>query len=452
MNGARSTYMRKGYLLTALAAAVLLAASSGTALAQPSVEIRPASGSVAEDATSSAGTPKLLEVTVHAMGLPSGDTRAAAVTELGGVTYEVAPTSGVVTVSPAGTLDFSEDDSVKLTITPVEDTNWRSESFSIDLEAAGDGIDTGRVFRGMVNDDEVAPIAKFERTSVTLIENTSAMVGVTLVEGKRGAGIPTDVDDTNFGDGLTFTASPAAAVAEMCGADGVLLSIDGAASYVAATGVFTTAAIEGLDDTPDELTLMACDEEDAYKDTTVTLTIDPKSLMNMTAGDITAGAPLKIMIQSDEPIPTLAFVPTDIAIPEGGSTRVTLAADGPRGTEVMMVKLSVEGDAMVSLMQAGEELMEDGGYVMVDLGDSANARLTVMSHSDPDLMDGEMKSKTWKLMEGGTDGADIDPDAGWLTVTVNGSTAVPALPLVGQLLLALFLMAGGARFYRRRQG
>ena len=34
MNGARSTYMRKGYLLTALAAAVLLAASSGTAYAQ----------------------------------------------------------------------------------------------------------------------------------------------------------------------------------------------------------------------------------------------------------------------------------------------------------------------------------------------------------------------------------------------------------------------------------
>ena len=34
MNGARSTFMRKGFLLTALAAAVLLAASSGTAYAQ----------------------------------------------------------------------------------------------------------------------------------------------------------------------------------------------------------------------------------------------------------------------------------------------------------------------------------------------------------------------------------------------------------------------------------
>ena len=37
MNGVRSIFRRKGYLLTALAAAVLLAASSGTAYAQVSL-------------------------------------------------------------------------------------------------------------------------------------------------------------------------------------------------------------------------------------------------------------------------------------------------------------------------------------------------------------------------------------------------------------------------------
>ena len=47
MNGARSTFMRKGYLLTALAAAVLLAASSGTALAQ-SVSFSQTTGTVIE--------------------------------------------------------------------------------------------------------------------------------------------------------------------------------------------------------------------------------------------------------------------------------------------------------------------------------------------------------------------------------------------------------------------
>ena len=50
MNGVRSTYMRKGYLLTALAAAVLLAASPGTASAQVTVGFTETSGMVAEHA------------------------------------------------------------------------------------------------------------------------------------------------------------------------------------------------------------------------------------------------------------------------------------------------------------------------------------------------------------------------------------------------------------------
>ena len=37
-------------------------------------------------------------------------------------------------------------------------------------------------------------------------------------------------------------------------------------------------------------------------------------------------------------------------------------------------------------------------------------------------------------------------------VMVEAVEPVPALPLLGQLLLALFMMAGGARLYRRRQG
>ena len=55
MNGARTTHMRKGYLLTALAAAVLLAASSGTAWAQTatidSVSLSPTTVSEGGEAT-----------------------------------------------------------------------------------------------------------------------------------------------------------------------------------------------------------------------------------------------------------------------------------------------------------------------------------------------------------------------------------------------------------------
>ena len=150
-------------------------------------------------------------------------------------------------------------------------------------------------------------------------------------------------------------------------------------------------------------------------------------------------------------LPTLSFSPTDVTIDEGGETSTVLLAEGKNADDVKMVKLSVEGDAMVSLMQDGEMLEEMGGYVYVDLGGNSSARLMAMSHSDPDLMDGDMAFKAWKLMEGAAEGVNIG-EGYWFTVDVRGSTAVPALPLVGQLLLALFLMAGGARLYRRRQG
>ena len=43
-------------------------------------------------------------------------------------------------------------------------------------------------------------------------------------------------------------------------------------------------------------------------------------------------------------------------------------------------------------------LEEMDGYVYVDLGDgNSSARVTAMSHSDPDLNDGDMAFKAWKL-------------------------------------------------------
>ena len=44
---------------------------------------------------------------------------------------------------------------------------------------------------------------------------------------------------------------------------------------------------------------------------------------------------------------------------------------------------------------------------------------------------------------------DIETNS--LTFTI-WDAAVPALPLIAQILLALFLALGGARLYRRRQG
>ena len=79
MNGSRSTYMRKGYLLTALSAAVLLAASSGTAYAQRvTIGFDGTSGMISEKAYLNAATqedPQM--ITVRVSGLASGPSAGA---------------------------------------------------------------------------------------------------------------------------------------------------------------------------------------------------------------------------------------------------------------------------------------------------------------------------------------------------------------------------------------
>ena len=90
MDGVRSIFRRKGYLLTALAAAVLLAASSGTARAQGRVTIGPdpTSGSISEQAYlhgNSQEPPQKITITVE--GLSSGSRRPGDVNKsLGDVT------------------------------------------------------------------------------------------------------------------------------------------------------------------------------------------------------------------------------------------------------------------------------------------------------------------------------------------------------------------------------
>ena len=112
--------------------------------------------------------------------------------------------------------------------------------------------------------------------------------------------------------------------------------------------------------------------------------------------------------------------------------------------------VSMSGDAMLSLWQ-GEDMLEadDDGMYAVALGDSANTILTISADGDAALEDGMTSSATLTIES--ASGALIG-DRDSVPVTVNGSTAVAALPLLGQLLLALFLMAGGARLYRRRNG
>ena len=106
--------------------------------------------------------------------------------------------------------------------------------------------------------------------------------------------------------------------------------------------------------------------------------------------------------------------------------------------------VAVRGDGLISLEQNGSAI--SGGTV--SFGGNANAELTIVANSDPSLEDGEEKTATVTI----TDASGAKSVTRTVTVTVVGSTAVPVLPLFAQLLLALLLMVGGARLYRRRQG
>ena len=533
MNGARTIFRRKGYLLTALAAAVLLAASSGTAYAQRvTIGFVGTSGEVSEQAFLSANAlEEPQQITVRVQGLKAGGQRSGDIDDsLGNVTitpkadvYIARVTSSGYKTGAAGNVDadatvnfgpgggdeaafvinkshFLNSDEVVLAVTHspdgTPDGNWLEEMIELQLEVDEDATTVSDpasvspdIYTLTVKESHVAPAAAFLERDFTLSEQSERIVNLDIVSGIRGVPLPGTRDEsgalTFAGAETAFTGTLSVRVSnhhlvwfEPCPVRGVdpeynqiLFSITtgedwqaGTATNFSNTSVLTTevtikSVAEGAPRTvadTAEFTIDGCGDGEGIRDPYITLTVMGTGLSGKVAGvptygSISTGSPLMISIDSDEAAPTLSFSPTDVTIDEGGSTSTVLLAEGPRSADVEMVKLSIEGDAMVSLMQDGEMLEEMDGYVYVDLGGNSAARLTAMSHSDPDLMDGDMAFKAWKLMEGSAEGVNIG-EGYWFRVDVRGSTAVPALPLVGQLLLALFLMAGGARLYRRRQG
>ena len=204
---------------------------------------------------------------------------------------------------------------------------------------------------------------------------------------------------------------------------------------------------EAVGDDGIDLKIKAIDVS-GFRDEQITFTLMDGRTEAQKSGDggaIQDANPATVTILSGEETPTVTFSKPSVSIDEGASETVHLLADSDQGDQVGSATVSVSGDALISLQQNDSSI--SGG--VVSFGGSANAELTIVSLSDPDLEDGDESTATVTITDAG--GANIgDPRA--VTVTVVGSTAVPVFPLFGQLLLALLLMVGGARLYRRRQG
>ena len=215
--------MRKGYLLTALAAAVLLAASSGTAYAQ-SVGFTASSGSVAEAASLESGALEgPLTITIRASGLPANPTQKAAILDAveltvnGAVRYDkisaatgrpagaAAAVDGSTTPAEIaiGSADFNANNEASLVVVQGDDGstdgNWLSEMMRFTLQAGAGTSISPNVFMLTVNDSDVAPVAKFTAPSFTLTEGSERMVSLDIVSGTTGR-------DTGLPDAATEAA------------------------------------------------------------------------------------------------------------------------------------------------------------------------------------------------------------------------------------------------------
>ena len=458
--------MRNHCLLTPLAAAVLLAASAGTTLAQsPRVGFTPNRGEVNEGATADADAEHpLLQVTVRAWNLPAGPAgdgadgqptaRQQAIDKLGEITIE---TEGIgrgeaATISPvydtAAALDedavFAASDTFQLTVTPVQDGDSLDDEFTLRLRST-ESISTGARYRGTVIDNDPLATATFSRTDIKLGEESRARLSV-RVTAPEGRSFPTQAGNRN----VVLTSAPFGAVGlAECPAEGesryalrIWSETETLAPGSGPGEVTIEKRIANYQRGAADLWLTACGDMSDYRDSTVTLAFKESSLQTP-AGRIAAGPPAVIQILNDDPLPSVSLSTASLPIDEGMTQTVAIVAQGTLANAVTRVRVQVTGDALLSLWQDSAQLpARGGGTYTVDLGGNTSTVLTIRADEDETLLDNQTKTATVTLIDAG--GADIgDRDA--VTVTVRGSTAVPALPLVGQILLALLLVAGFAR-------
>ncbi|MCY4601409.1 MAG: hypothetical protein OXF27_15995 [Acidobacteria bacterium] len=410
----------------------------------------------------------------------SGDTTAFSTANLidGSATFgfaaEEARTDGVAT-----TIELS------IAHTAADNGDWNDETLVLRVSAtstltdhlAPSGVEASRQkrvrygtrqLRLTVEDDDPMPTLRFGKSDIQLAKgNTQTVtvgVGIGAARGSGGGSIQATlfaldgVTGDATGDDVLLSVEPADAVGriiKITKPDGNDADTDPDPLVARSPGRYLVSKIGGTGGlvpaetgSTDGITLtIEAIGASGFRDERISLTLvdgrtDAEKMGE--GGPIGDSLPASVTVLSGEETPTVTFSKESVTIDEGGMETVHILADTDQGDKVGSVAVSVSGEATIVLEQGGNRI--SGGTV--EFGGSANAELTIRALSDLTLEDGEEKMATVTITDAG--GANIgDPRS--LTVTVIGSTAVPVLPLVGQLLLAMLLMAGGARLYRRRQ-
>ena len=305
---------------------------------------------------------------------------------------------------------------------------------------------TSSKFTVTIADDDPKPKFRFSSRDIQLAKQNVQRVTASVGVGAGGASPVPGEDDSSGEDSIGGTLKSL----DDAGSHDVLLSVgppdavgrlinirdsDSNVIHPDAMGRYVVGQISGAvpatgsDGIVFEIEARAAS---GFRDEQVTLMLmDGRTAEQAEAdgGGIDDADPATVTVLSGEETPIVTFSDDSISIDEGESKSVHLLASSMQGDEVGTVTVAVRGEALISLEQNGSAI--SGGAV--SFGGNANAELTIVSLSDPELETDDERTATITI----TDANDADiGDPSTVTVTVVGSTAVPVLPLVGQLILA----------------
>ena len=309
-------------------------------------------------------------------------------------------------------------------LTAAEDDDYADETVTV--VATGSGIDAARQVAIAVMDNDEEPVVvdpEPENTIWPRPQGEAYPVITGAIDGAAGD------DGLNPGDSFSVPASKLFEV------------MDGyEASYSASVdnGDVASTSVSG-----DSVTVMAAAAGEAKVTISGTSRMASSSFAPEQVATNMADITFLVTVV-DKMLVVMLEMPANVMdgnIVEGESYDIKVSANR---------MVSEDTEVMIMRDRAGSDAGEDDYSVMsatIMAGyDSATAELMVTEDMLPDSGTDDNMGEQLVLF-GMVNGEQTNA----LTFTI-WDQAVPALPLFGQLLLALFLMLGGARLYRRRQG
>ena len=301
-------------------------------------------------------------------------------------------------------------------------------------------------YSGM-SSDEMVLSASSSGTTLTLSPMAAGMATITVTASDADTGdIATAMSDVTVAAlPLSVTVSASAEMVE----EGGTITVTATANQMVAANTEVMlmrdgASSAGEDDyslEPPLITIMAGDDTGSL---TLTATDDDDMegtenlTLHATVGDMSAGSVMIEIIDNDMAITYTLTGPEDMNLVEGLSAELTVTASSAarKDTEVMLMR---DGASTAS----ADDYTVDS--VMIMAGETTGTTMVMVVEDD--------------MMEN----ANNMPEMLTLFLVVDGmqmtdksvtfylwDAAVPALPVIAQLLLAAFLAVGGYRRYRRR--